>query len=102
MSKSYRITRLHNLFYTLVEDYILKPYGVSEILDSVGRALAKNAQRKRKALIFEQMEASMEQLKSLEGIPGDTLSSSRIITLPQGILVDLERWEISCGEQQTT
>jgi DNA-binding response OmpR family regulator len=82
------------------EDYIQKPYDVAEILDSVGQAFSKKALRKRKVLIIEQMDSTLEQLKDLEGLKTPDRPSRRVIALPQGIMVDLERRELWRGGQR--
>lgn len=82
------------------EDYIQKPYDVAEILDSVGRALSKKALRRRKVLIIEQMNSTLEQLKDIEGIKTPDQPTRRVIALPQGIMVDLERREMWKGGQR--
>jgi len=82
------------------EDYMLKPYEPSAILDSIGRALSKNAQKKRKELLIEQLESSLDQLKDVEGITTPDMPARRVITLPQGIMVDLERREMWRGGER--
>ena len=82
------------------EDYMLKPYESSAILDSIGRALSKNAQKKRKELLIEQLESSLDQLKDVEGITTPDMPARRVITLPQGIMVDLERREMWRGGER--
>lgn len=82
------------------EDYMLKPYESSSILDSIGRALSKNAQKKRKELLIEQLESSLDQLKDVEGITTPDMPARRVITLPQGIMVDLERREMWRGGER--
>lgn len=85
---------------TGAEDYMLKPFEASTILDSIGRALSKNAQKKRKELLIEQLESSLDQLKDVEGITTPEMPSRRVITLPQGIMVDLERREMWRGGER--
>jgi DNA-binding response OmpR family regulator len=82
------------------EDYMLKPYESAAILDSIGRALSKNAQKKRKELLIEQLESSLDQLKDVEGITTPEMPARRVITLPQGIMVDLERREMWRGGER--
>lgn len=86
---------------TGAEDYMLKPFESSTILESIGRALSKNAQKKRKELLIEQLESSLDQLKDVEGITTPEMPSRRVITLPQGIMVDLERREMWRGGVRT-
>jgi DNA-binding response OmpR family regulator len=82
------------------EDYIQKPYNVPEILTSVGQALTTKSLRKRKVLIIEQIDSALEQLKGFEGINTADRPSRRVIALPQGIMVDLERRELWRGGQR--
>jgi DNA-binding response OmpR family regulator len=79
------------------EDYLLKPFETGDILDSIARALSEKAERQRKEMLIEQLESSIEQLKGVEGITTPDLPSRRVITLPEGIMVDLERREIWRG-----
>ncbi|MBC8462037.1 MAG: response regulator [Deltaproteobacteria bacterium] len=53
-----------------VHDYILKPFDTQEILSSVAGALALRNKEKRKRILIEQFENTLQQLKDLEGITG--------------------------------
>ena len=83
-----------------VKDYFIKPYPVEDLLEAICRALSDKENRARKAILLEQLESSLEQLKDLEGIQTKTLPARRVLTLPGGILVDLERREMWRGTER--
>ncbi len=76
------------------QDYILKPFSAEDILTSISRALTNSKTRARKEILIEQLTASLDQLKDVEGIRGPVLPARRIVSLPREIMVDLERREI--------
>ncbi|RLD09907.1 MAG: hypothetical protein DRI56_03515 [Chloroflexota bacterium] len=79
------------------EDYLLKPFKTEDILDSIARGLSEKVERQRKELLIEQLASSLEQLKDVEGITTPELPRRRVVTLAEGIMVDLERREIWRG-----
>lgn len=85
-----------------VKDYFIKPYQVDELLNAVCRALADKETRVRKEMLIDQLSASLEQLKGLEGIRSETLPARRVMTLPAGVMVDLERRDIWRGNERVS
>jgi DNA-binding response OmpR family regulator len=85
-----------------VKDYFIKPYQVEELLEAVNRGLTDKETRVRKEVLINQLAASLEQLKDLEGIRGAELPARRVMTLPTGIMVDLERREIWRGNERVS
>ena len=85
-----------------VKDYFIKPYQVDELLDAVCRALSDKEARARKEVLIAQLSSSLEQLKDLEGIRGETLPARRVLTLPGGVMVDLERRDIWRGNERVS
>ena len=83
-----------------VKDYFIKPYKVEVLLEAVCRALTDKETRARKEILINQLSASLEQLRDLEGIRGEDLPARRVLTLPAGIMVDLERREIWRGNER--
>ena len=83
-----------------VKDYFIKPYQVDDLLNAVCRALIDKETRARKEVLINQLSASLEQLKDLEGIRGEALPARRVLTLPGGVMVDLERREISRSNER--
>jgi DNA-binding response OmpR family regulator len=83
-------------------DYLLKPASPNEILSSVNRAMSDQSETDRRWRLIEQMEASLQQLKDVEGIEQATPTMSSVVTLNDGIKVDLERREIWQGETRVT
>ncbi|MBS1250087.1 MAG: Response regulator MprA [Chloroflexi bacterium] len=80
-----------------VYDYLLKPFETEEILASVEACFAVKTENQRKEKLIEKLESSLEQFKDIEGITTPEVPSRRIISLPQGVMVDLERREIKRG-----
>lgn len=83
-------------------DYLLKPASPNEILSSVNRAISDQSETDRRWRLIEQMEASLQQLKDVEGIEHASPSMSSVVTLNDGIKVDLERREIWQGDIRVT
>jgi len=78
-------------------DYVLKPFETENILTSIERCFTAKFKHQRKEMLVGQMESSLEQLKDLEGITAPDSLGRRIISLPQGIMVNVERREIWRG-----
>ena len=81
-------------------DYLLKPSSPQEILSSVAGALARHADAQRKRLLLGQMETSLQQLKDAEGVEQSSIAGQRVISLPDGVMVDLARREIWRGTER--
>lgn len=81
-----------------VHDYLLKPIKPQELLGSVANGLARRSETKRKQLLISQMEASLQQLKDVEKVETPTPSDQRLITLGEGVMIDLSRREIWRGK----
>jgi len=79
------------------QDYMLKPYTADDILLSISKALSEKESRTRKEILIEQLESSLDQLKDVEGIRTEELPARRVVNLPRGITVDLERREMWRG-----
>lgn len=80
-------------------DYLLKPSSPRQIIRAVVKGLEKRADQTQKRAILEQMEASIHQLKG--GEPGDGLAGfSGVVSLGNGLMVDLARREIWQGEKR--
>ena len=79
------------------QDYMLKPYTADDILLSINKALSEKESRTRKEILIEQLESSLDQLKDVEGIRTEELPARRVVSLPRGITVDLERREMWRG-----
>lgn len=83
-------------------DYLIKPSSPQEILSSVAGAMARHAESQRKRLLLGQMETSLQQLKDVEGVSQGNVAGQRIISLPDGVMVDLARREIWRGNERET
>ena len=78
-------------------DYVLKPYEREELLSSVGQALADNAGRDQKKMLYSQVESSLEKLKAVDGIEEPEVPPRRVIAVAEGVMVDLDRREMWRG-----
>ncbi len=85
-----------------VKDYFIKPYPVEDLLDAIYRVLTEKENRTRKAILLDQMASSIEQLKDLEGLRTTPLPARRVVTLPGGIMADLERRELWRGSERVS
>jgi DNA-binding response OmpR family regulator len=83
-------------------DYLIKPSSPQEILSSVAGALARHAETQHKRLLLGQLETSLQQLKDVEGLAQANIVGQRVITLPDGVMVDLARREIWRGNERVT
>jgi DNA-binding response OmpR family regulator len=81
-------------------DYLIKPSSPQEILSSVAGALARHAEAQRKRLLLGQMETSLQQLKDAEGVSQANVAGQRVISLPDGVMVDLARREVWRGNDR--
>ncbi len=73
-------------------DYLLKPANPKEILQAVGKALKRRRQRERQRMLLQQLEQSVQQLKSWDN-EGEAATQplENSIALPNGAWVDLTR-----------
>ena len=78
-------------------DYLLKPVSSQGLLSSVSGALAHRDQIKRKHLLLEQFETSIQQLKEIEGMSELSKPERRVFALPKDVQVDLARRELWRG-----
>jgi DNA-binding response OmpR family regulator len=76
------------------DDYLLKPVAGERLLDCLDRVLTQLAQKQQKGVLLKQIQSTIKQLKTLEGIDAGNRNPPQINTLPGGILVDLERRKI--------
>jgi DNA-binding response OmpR family regulator len=83
-------------------DYLIKPIPTHELLRSVGRAIAQRTELQKKRVLLEQLDISLQRLKDAERIQSTNLSDQQIISLGEGIMVDLARREIWQGDQRVT
>ncbi len=81
-------------------DYLLKPSSPGDILSSVSRAMNERSDTDRRRRLIEQMEASLKQLKDAEGNMEAAPVIGSVITLSDGVMVDLERREIWKGDEK--
>lgn len=78
-------------------DYLLKPASPEQVLSSVAGALARRAEAQHKRLLLGQLESSLQQLKSVEGMEELQGSGPQLISLGEGVMMDLSRREIWRG-----
>jgi DNA-binding response OmpR family regulator len=81
-------------------DYLIKPSSPQEILSSVASGLSRRSETQHKRLLLDQLDTSLQQLRDVEGISQSSVSGRRVITLPDGIMVDLARREIWRGNDK--
>jgi DNA-binding response OmpR family regulator len=81
-------------------DYLIKPSSPQEILSSVSRALARRVETQQKRMILGQLESSIQQLKDVEGINQPMDARQPVVSLPDGVMVDLARREIWRGNDR--
>jgi OmpR family response regulator RpaB len=85
-----------------VKDYFIKPYKIDELLEAISRGLTDKETKARKEVLINQLSTSLDQLKDIEGIRGKKSPTRRVLTLPTGIMVDLERREIWRGNERVS
>ena len=83
------------------QDYLLKPYSIEDILLSITKALSVKETKTRKEILIEQLASSLDQLKDVEGFSRTELPARRVVNLPLGVMVDLERREMWRGNDRT-
>jgi len=87
------------------KDYLLKPSSPDQILRSVSNGLKRRTETEQKHFIVDQLEASIKQLKEVEGRDASVdanakASAPSVITIGPGIFVDLDRREIWQDDQR--
>lgn len=83
-------------------DYLLKPASSRDILSSVTRALALRAEQQQRRMLLEQLDASVQRLKDVEGVKDTTPPEKRLFSLDAGVSIDLQRREIWRGNQRVS
>ncbi|HEX9028094.1 MAG TPA: response regulator transcription factor [Anaerolineales bacterium] len=81
-------------------DYILKPAPSHDILKSVANALTRKSEQQQRRFLVEQLDASVQRLKNVEGLGNYPLANQQSIALDGGIMIDLTRREIWRGNQR--
>lgn len=81
-------------------DYILKPASPEEIVSSVNKGMTQRTDSERKKRLLTQMEASIQELKDVEGVESAPMVSRNIFDLGEDIRVDLERREIWSNDEK--
>lgn len=81
-------------------DYLLKPVSSQELLSSVSGALAHRDQARRKRLLLEQFETSIQQFKEIEGMIELAKSERQAVSLPEDVQADLTRRELWRGSDR--
>ena len=75
-------------------DYILKPASPEEIISSVSTGISERRDSERKKRLLSQMEASIMELKDVEGVENEAPVSRNLYTMGNNVRIDLERREI--------
>jgi DNA-binding response OmpR family regulator len=83
-----------------VHDYLLKPTSPHEILASVSRGISRRQEKQRRRWIFNQLDASLQELKTSERIFTTESSCRQTIALKNGVVIDLPRREVWQGNQR--
>jgi DNA-binding response OmpR family regulator len=83
-----------------VHDYLLKSGPEQEILSSVASAIALQNHRKRKSILFEQIEKTLWELKDLYGIGEVVEQNDHVLRLPDGIKADLDQRKLWKGDKE--
>jgi DNA-binding response OmpR family regulator len=84
-----------------VHDYLLKPVSEQKFLSSVASAIALQNHRKRKRILFEQMDKTLWALKDIYGIGEVVEQNNRVLRLSDGIKVDLAQRKLWKGDKET-
>lgn len=83
-------------------DYLLKPASAGEILTSVSSAFNQLTEQQRKRLLLQQLETSVKRLKDAEGIYTAPPATQGVVTLENGVTVDLARREMWLGDTRVS
>jgi len=81
-------------------EYVLQPYDPEEIMASITKAIAKLDKEKRIRMLVQQIDDALQELKELMGYAGKPKSSQRVISLPDGVSLDLARREMWRGAEK--
>ncbi len=81
-------------------DYITKPSSAQEILSRIANGLARRDEERHKRILISQIEDSLLQLKEAEGITGTAKHKRQVISMPDGVMLDLARREIWRGSDK--
>jgi len=80
------------------QDYLLKPSAPHEIIESVNRSIAKHSEVEHRRRLLDQLESSLSQLKTAEGMDKRPMLKSSVVTIGDDVKVDLDRRVIWQGE----
>ena len=81
-------------------DFIEKPIVPEELYEAIDRVLCENTEHKRKVLLLEQLETTVEQIKDLEGITTTNRYVRREISFAHEIVFDVDRHELRQGNHR--
>jgi DNA-binding response OmpR family regulator len=84
-----------------VHDYLLKPSSEQEILSSVASAIGRQNLKKRKRILYEQIEKTLWELKVLYGLGEVVERNDHVLRLPGGIKADLDQRKLWNGDKET-
>jgi DNA-binding response OmpR family regulator len=85
-----------------VHDYLKKPVEFSDLLTSIARALAGRAEQREKHRLLDDLETKIRRLKDVEGVYGPSTSLPTVMTLDNGVTVDLTRREMWRGQHRVS
>jgi len=78
-------------------DYIFKPFDSEEILGSITKALTRLEKERRIRLLLGQLDDTLQKLKEELGYTGAPKTRLKVISLPEGVSLDLARREMWRG-----
>ena len=78
-------------------DYIFKPFDPKEILASITKALTRLEKERRIRLLLGQLDDTLQKLKEELGYTGAPKTRLKVISLPEGVSLDLARREMWQG-----
>ena len=81
-----------------VHDYLIKPISPQVMLTSVASALKHRAELQHKRLLLNHMEDSIRQLKDTDKVDNVPITLSQVITITDGVIIDMARREIWRGD----
>lgn len=83
-------------------DYILKPASTRSILNSIARGLARRTEQQHRRMLLEQLDATLQRLKDMEGVEIAATNDQSMLALDDGVMMDFGRREIWRGNQKIT
>jgi DNA-binding response OmpR family regulator len=83
-------------------DYLQKPAPSRELVSTVAHALALRSEQQQRRLILEQLDASIQRLKGVDGVETPSPSDQQVVLLENGVTVDLDRRELWRGNQRVS